>query len=58
MSFNVSNRLNKINSKAGKMFINGVFKVSIKIIKDRNVITKTIKYEKNLLPILFFLLVV
>ena len=51
MSFNVSNRLNKINSKLGKIFIKGVFKVSINIIKARNVITKTIKYEKNLLPV-------
>ncbi len=57
MSFNDSNKLNKINSKLGKKFINGVLKVSIKIIKARNVITKTIKYEKNLLPVLFFVFV-
>ena len=32
--------------------------VSINIIKARNVITKTIKYEKNLLPVWFVIFVV
>ena len=36
-------------SNLGNMFINGVFRVSSKIISTPNEIINTIKYEKNLL---------
>ena len=49
MSFNVSYRLNNINSNPGNMLINGVFRVSNKIISAPTEIIRTIKYEKNLL---------
>ena len=47
ISFNVSKRLNKIISNPGKILINGVFKVSIKIINATNDTINTIKLEKN-----------
>ena len=47
ISFNVSKRLNKIISNPGKILINGVFKVSIKIIIATKDTINTIKLEKN-----------
>ena len=53
ISFNVSYKLNSNTSNPGNMFINGVFRVSSKIISAPNEIINTIKYEKNLLLLVF-----
>ena len=46
ISFIVSNKLNKIISRLGKILINGVFNVSKIIIKATNDIIKTISFAR------------
>ena len=53
ISCKISKRLNKSISNPGKISINGVFIVSIKITKTANEIIETIIYDKNLLKVIF-----
>ena len=53
ISCNVSKRLNKSISNPGKISINGVFIVSIKITKTANEIIETIINDKNLPNVIF-----